>query len=215
MSPANELRPQLAGLQIADPPERWRALGFVVHEGNRIALGSVGVTLGGEGKGITGWTITGLDPAITSLDGLRTTPGAPSQLEPPRPASVHPNGATGLDHVVIATPDFDRTAYVLQEADLPLRRILQAPGGFRQGFRRLGPAILELVEVPQAPAGPARFWGLVVIVGDLDALAQRLQPHLTDPKPAVQADRRIATLRDTANLSLKVAFMDLPPRTDA
>ena len=33
---------------------------------------------------------------------------------------------------------------------MPLRRIRDA-GGFRQGFRRLGPAILELVEALGAP----------------------------------------------------------------
>ncbi len=59
--------------------------------------------------------------------------------------SDHPNGATGIDHVVALTPDFDTTAAELERAGLPLRRIRDG-GGFRQGFRRLGGPILELVE---------------------------------------------------------------------
>ena len=90
---------------------------------------------------------------------------------------------------------------------MELRRVRDA-GGFRQGFRRLGPAILELVEVPKAPPGPATFWGLVVIVSDLIALAERLGERLGPIRPAVQPGRRIATLRPSAGLTEAVAFMD-------
>ncbi len=126
-------------------------------------------------------------------------------------AVSHANGTTGLDHVVITSPDFDRTAAALAEANLTLSRIRDA-GGFRQGFRRLGPAILELVENKSAPAeDPARFWGLVIIVADLDGLAARLGEQLSAPKPAVQPGRRIATLRRAAGLSPAVAFMTPEP----
>jgi hypothetical protein len=87
-----------------------------------------------------------------------------------------------------------------------LRRIRDA-GGFRQGFRRLGPAILELVETVDAPAGPARFWGLTLIASDLDALAERLGDRLRPIKDAVQPGRRIATLDRSAGLRTNVAFM--------
>ena len=113
----------------------------------------------------------------------------------------------GIDHVVVTTPDFDRTAAALSEAGMALRRVRDA-GTFRQGFRRLGPAILELVEVPAAPSGPARFWGLVVIVEDLAALAARLGPRLGEVRPAVQPGRHIATLAQSAGLGPNVAFMD-------
>jgi hypothetical protein len=92
---------------------------------------------------------------------------------------------------------------------MELRRIRHAPGGFRQGFRRLGPAILELVETPEAPDGPARFWGLVVNVTDLGALAERLGDRLGPVKPAVQPGRHIATLRESAGLGQAVAFMSV------
>ena len=190
---------RLAELEIADPPERWAALGFDVGEG-RVNLGGITVRLGAEGEGITAWAIDGLD--ADEIDGLATVPA------PPAPGSVaHPNGAIGIDHVVILTPDFDRTAAALERTGLALRRVRDA-GGFRQGFRRIGAAILELVEAAGAPPGPSRFWGLVVIVPDLDALQQRLGDRLGTIRPAVQPGRRIVTLRDSAGLSTRLAFMD-------
>jgi hypothetical protein len=199
-------RPELTDLQIADPAERWEALGFAVEEGET-DVGGVRLSLNAPGDGITGWSIQGIPPT-DGIDGLPTAtatqPSAPKD-------TTHPNGATGLDHVVITTPDFDRTARALDEHGLALRRIRDA-GNFRQGFRRLGPAILELVEnTSAAPSDPARFWGLVIIVDDLEALASRIAPHLSAPKTAVQPGRRIATLRPTAGLSPAVAFMTPEP----
>jgi hypothetical protein len=120
----------------------------------------------------------------------------------------HPNGAIALDHVVILTPDFDRTAAALADRRMPLRREAERNGA-RQGFRRLGPAIMEIV---QAPDGDTRFWGLVAIVSDLDALCERLGDDLGEPRPAVQPGRRIATLRRSAGLGPAIAFMDPEPR---
>jgi hypothetical protein len=193
---------ELSSLTLADPPAAWRSLGFDVGE-DGMALGGVCVNLGAPGAGIVGWRVNGVDAEI---DGLPV--GLPAG---PATARAHPNGALGIDHVVVVTPDFDRTAAALADAGLPLRRIRNAPGGVRQGFRRLGPAILELVEAPQAPSGPARFWGLVVIVSDLEPLAARLGDRLGSIKDAVQPGRRIATLRSSAGLQQAVAFMDPEP----
>jgi hypothetical protein len=205
-------RPSLAALRIADPAERWRALGFAV-EGDRMALGGVEIRFIGEGRGITGWAVRNIAP-VETVDGLDTMP-TPGPAKCSSVGEPHPNGAVGIDHVVVVTPEFDRTAAALEAAGMPLRRIRVVggdprddPGAFRQGFRRLGPAILELVEAKGAPAGPAAFWGLVVIVEDLEALAARLGSQVSPPKPAVQPGRRIASLRASAGLSPRVAFMD-------
>lgn len=117
-----------------------------------------------------------------------------------------------MDHLVVLTPDFDRTAQELTRAGMPLRRIREAGPNVRQGFRRLGPAILELVEAPQPEPGPAGFWGLVVVVSDLDALVARLGDRVGAVKPAVQPGRQIVTLRSSAGLSEAVAFMSPEPR---
>ena len=199
-------RPALAELRLADPPARWEALGFRVEADAAIVLGGVRLTLGAPGEGIVAWTLTGISARVGDIDGLATGVAAPAGPEP----SAHPNGALALDHVVVLTPDFERTAGALEQAGLPLRRIRDA-GGFRQGFRRLGPAILELVEAVGAPAGPARFWGLVAIVEDLDGLAARLGDRVGAVKPAVQPGRRIATVRTSAGLGPALAFMSPEP----
>jgi hypothetical protein len=214
--------PQLAALQIADPPSAWEALGFTLSEDGMVVLGGVELWLDASGRGITGWTLRGLG-RHGDIDGLPT--GLTSDPSPPEVA--HPNGAIGLDQVVITTPDFDRTAAALEEFGMPLRRVVELDdaraahqgeagrraggrraGAFRQGFRRLGPAILELVEVVGGPPGPARFWGLVVIVPDVFALRARLGPVVGEVRDAVQPGRHIAALENAANLSPRVAFMD-------
>ncbi|MFL5824561.1 MAG: VOC family protein [Solirubrobacteraceae bacterium] len=200
---AGERSPALRFLRIADPPAAWGGLGFTVQD-NAIALGEVRLELVGSGRGIQAWGMTGID-APTSIDGLATEL---ADTNPAPPALEHQNGALGIDHVVVSTPDFDRTADALAEAGLGLRRVHRAPGSRPMGFRRLGPVILELVESPAGDgAAPAGFWGLVVTVRDLDALAQRLGQHLGPVHPAVQPGRRIASLRGSAGVSPAVAFM--------
>ena len=205
MSPA--AAPQLAALQIADPPAAWEALGFTVRDGV-VTVGGVELWLDATGHGITGWTLR--HPSLRGdVDGLATG----VTTDPPPDPDQHPNGAVGIDHVVITTPDFDRTAAELANASMELRRIRDA-GGFRQGFRRLGPSILELVEVPggkPTPGTPARFWGLVVIVEDLAAMCERLGEHVSEIRDAVQPGRHIAALRQSAGVSPRLAFMDPEP----
>jgi hypothetical protein len=199
---ASEPRVELAGLRIADPADRWQALGFAVDR-ETVRLDGIEIELEVDGEGIVSWA---LRHARTTgdVDGLVTDATNGDQ---PAGGQPHPNGAVGIDHVVVTTPDFDRTADALTAAGMSLRRIREA-GSFRQGFRRLGPAILELVEAVDAPPGPARFWGLVVVAEDLASLSERLGPRLGAVRPAVQPGRQIATLAASAGLGTKVAFMD-------
>jgi hypothetical protein len=181
--------PQLSGLTIADAPERWHALGFAVGDGGVIAVGGVALTVhrDGEARGITGWTLSDLPPAAAA----------------PAPAE-HSNGVIAVDHVVIVTPDFDAGSEALAARGLALRRVTELRGR-RHGFRRAGPAIIELVQAPQEPT--ERFWGLTLVARDLDALHRRLAPHLSPPHDAIQPGRRIATLEQSAGLSTRLAFI--------
>ena len=190
------LKPALAALDIADSPQSWRVLGFAVVDEQRIHLGGVELRLGSGGHGITAW-------AVSNADDLELVPT--TSLPEVIRSDHHPNGASGIDHVVITTPDFDAAAGALEHAGLPFARVRQATPEMRQGFRRLGPAIMEVVEAPTTPA-PA-FWGLTVIVADLELLREHAGAHLGDVRPAVQPGRHIATLSRDAGLSTRVAFM--------
>ena len=197
--------PELAELAIADPPQAWEALGFNVHEGN-LDLGGIRMRLGASGTGITSWSLRSVN-AMGSIDGLPTP--VPRVLRPP-PFETHPNGATGLDHVVVLTPDFERTALALKRAGMPLRRTRDARE-VRQGFRRVGPAVLELVHSPKLDGHETLFWGLAIVVVSLEDLAERLGEHLGEIHAAVQPGRRIATLKASAGVSPAVAFMSPEP----
>jgi hypothetical protein len=201
-------------LLIADPPAAWRAAGFRV-EGDLCVVGSVRLRLVGPSpaRGIVGWSVRGV--TTVDLDGL---PTAASDGAPPPPASnaSHPNGVTAVDHVVVLTPDIDRTTATLQDAGFDLRREREGttPGGStRQSFFRMGEVILEVVEAPAGtriaddPKGPARLWGISFLVADLEHTASTLADLLGEPRAAVQPGRRIATLRKEAGLGPAIAFM--------
>jgi hypothetical protein len=194
------VRPELAALSIGDPAERWRALGFTVDDGDRMVVGGVELWLGADGPGITGWTLRNVE-GDGDIDDLATT----IATEPAGASTAHSNGVVGVDHVVIMTPDFDRTVAALDARGLALRRTRQA-GDRRQGFRRLGPAIMEIVEAPEAPR--PGFWGITFTVADLGAVGDALATHVGEARPAVQPGRHIATLSRSAGLSMPVALMD-------
>ena len=198
--------PTLAELVVGDEPAAWRRLGFAV-DGDRLAVGATRVRLAGPGagRGIVGWALRNL--ATTALDGLPTTR---SREGPPAPAA-HLNGALAVDHVVVSTPDFPRTVAALQAAGIALRREreVDALRPMRMGFFRIGEALLELVEHPEAPdrAAPASFGGLVIGVGDLDGAGGLLGDALGDVHDAVQPGRRIATVKRATGVSPAVALM--------
>ena len=87
MIESETVRPELAELEVADPPERWEALGFAVT-GGQLSLGAVEIQLGVPGRGITAWRIRGIYPATTSIDGLASAPAGSA------PAGSAPAGRT-------------------------------------------------------------------------------------------------------------------------
>ncbi len=225
-------------LTLADDPARWAAIGFDVDD-RACQIGSVRLRFvepveasdapvagavapaapasGARVPGIAGWSLREAHSA--ELDGLPTTL---SERPPPAPAPAHPNGVRAIDHLVAASPDLDRSVAALQAAGLDLRRVREQPtpaGAPRQAFFRLGGEILELIQEPDdviARAGgvdhPVRFWGLALLVDDLDAAAARLAPHVGEPRAAVQPGRRIATVRRSAGLAVPLALMSADER---
>jgi hypothetical protein len=209
--------PTIDELTVADAPDAWSALGFVV-DGDAFVAGDVRIRLVGPeaGEGLIGWSLR--DVESTDLDGLKTTRSdRPAPTERPE----HPNGITTIDHVVAITPALGRTVAALGAAGLDLRRIREEPtpaGAPRQAFFRLGATILEVVQEPpeaiERGGGadrPALFWGLALIAADLDATVATLGDQVSEIRAAIQPGRRIATLRRSAGLAVPIALMTPPP----
>jgi hypothetical protein len=200
-------------LTVVDSPPAWRSVGFTV-DGEICVVGETRIRLAPDesGLGITAWSLRGVpDPA--ELDGLTTTR---SDRPPPDVVPAHPNGVTALDHLVVITPDLDRTVAALEVAGLDLRRIREEPtpaGAPRQAFFRLGAVILEVIQEPpeaiERSGGerPAFFWGLAFSAPELDATLASLGDRVGSIRDAVQPGRRIATLRRSAGLTLPIALM--------
>ncbi len=200
-------------LVVADPPEAWEAAGFTVGPDAVCRIGSVAIRLTGSGDrtGIVAWTLSGAAAGTGGrnaaehgdLDGIPTSwvadGPAPKGAERPVASPPHPNGVVGIDHVVLLSPDPERTKAVLAERGLDLRRERDGELGgkpIRQAFYRLGEVILEVVGSPdQAAEGPSSLWGLTHVVADIDATADLLGEHAGRVKDAVQPGRRITTLR--------------------
>jgi hypothetical protein len=201
-------------LQVHDEPAAWNAAGFVVSEDGTVRIGAVGVELvGREGRpkgGLRAWGFSGLPAGTEAVDGIPTVDAPP----PEGPAVQHPNGARLIDHVVIVTPQRDRTVGAFERVGLDVRRVRETDQygpPFTQTFFRAGEAILELIGAAEPAEGddrPAHLYGIALTVRDLDATAALLGDGLGTVKDAVQPGRRIATLRTgTYGISCAVALM--------
>lgn len=238
---------QLVEIRVADAPDAWAAAGFAVHD-DTLTIGATTIRLTGPGPegalGIRSWAVAGLRLDGDDLDGLPTLvvdrpangplpptdidadergrgPSAPSTDTGTTPATVHPNGCVGLDHVVVQTPALDRTIAAAERAGLPCRRIRDTTSygaPMRQAFFRLGPTVLEVVSGDSGAGravsdAPSTWFGLAVDVVDLDVTRALLGEHLGSIRTAVQSGRRIATFRHR-NLGMSVALAAMDHHAD-
>jgi hypothetical protein len=221
----------LVEIEVGDDAIDWESLGFTVV-GGVATVGTVRLRFAGaddeRGRGIVGWTLRGGGVPTGDVDGLPTAydvagveaadagaaatgadaTAAGRATAGDTDAARHPNGVTHIDHVVVMTPDLDRTTAALATVGLESRRTREAGSGRAQRFFRLGEVILEVVG-PAEPAGdaPATFWGLAFTVADIDASARHLAGRIGEPKRAVQQGRRIATVRTGDEVSVPIALM--------
>ncbi|GAB4002787.1 VOC family protein [Nocardioides ultimimeridianus] len=199
---------RVVDLRIADAPQAWRDAGFAV-DGDVCRVGSVLLRFVGReaGRGVVGWGLSGVE--VGEVDGVPTV-GLDTPLAGARSSST--NGVTGIDHLVLMTPDLDRTVTALAGIGLEPRRRRDAELGgsaVQQVFYRLGEVILEVVGDPASHGeGAASIWGITFTVADIDATAALLGEGVGRVKDAVQPGRRITTLRGRAfDISTAVAFL--------
>ncbi len=223
--PTDSAQYQLLGVDVADDPEAWSAAGFVVADA-RVRIGSTAIVLNGahgrdaRARGITGVHIAGLAESA-DLDGLalvdpHRVDGANDGDDEvaghlPEPAD-HPNGINAIDHLVVMTPDCDRTTAAFEAAGLEARRSRRFPTGdrtTRQTFFWLGDVILELVGDDEAHGeGEPQLWGLALTAPDLDATVDHLGDRTSPAKDAVQRGRQISTIDGRAlGISVPIAVM--------
>lgn len=205
-------------LRVADPPDAWRQAGFTVDADDVCRVGGVRIRLlgRGHGTGVVGWALGGLGPEVSGdLDGI---PTERSDQGAPNPAT-HANGVTGIDHVVLMSPDLTRTVAALAAVGVVPRREREAELGgreIRQIFFRLGEVILEVVGAPGAAGhGPSTLWGITYVVSGIDATVAFLGERTAPVKAAVQPGRRITTLRNLDfGMSVRTAMISAPyPQT--
>lgn len=199
----------LRALVTGDAADAWAAAGFSV-EGGGFEVGGVRIVCRGDDGGHDRWTLVADGGTVPDVDGIATV-----SVDAPASAAIdHPNGITGFDHVVVRSPDLDRTTTALDRLGIECRRIRDVPGGdgAQQRFFLLGTAVLELVG-PAEPTGdgPSTIWGYALVADDLDATARHLGDRLGPAKDAVQRGRRIATLR-TRELGISIPVAVMSPR---
>jgi len=223
--------PEVVEFEAADPADAWTRAGFSVSSGGDAAavcwVGGVGIRLVGRdrgaapaatsdtGTGIVGWSLRGLPPvgSVHDLDGIPTTNASLGAA----PAPTHPNGVVAIDHVVLLSPDLERTVGALAAVGADPRRERDTHLGgrpMRQIFFRLGEVIVEVVGSPEsANEGPSTLWGLTYTVADIDATASFFGDRAAPVKDAVQPGRRITTLRHREfGMSVPTALISAPAR---
>jgi len=201
---------RISELVVGGGAQNWALIGITFGVDHCALLGDVVLRLNtAQVPGLHSWVLHGADVSVSSIDGVVTNHEIG---ETHCTASAHSDfdlGVTGVDHVVINTPDLMRTSDALTAATgAPLKRVREAGNSVQQGFHRLASVVVEIVSAPTMPQGDASLWGFVLNVKDIYAVANHVGPDvLTIPKPAVQAGKLIATFRSSVGLGVPVALM--------
>lgn len=130
-----------------------------------------------------------------------------------------PGGVSALDHLVVNTPNPDRTA-ALYGARLGLRFALDRTVeefATRFLFFRVGDLTLEIVHPLKGaddPSAPDKMWGITWAVDDLEAAHTRLLAaglNVSDMKTGRKPGSRVFTVRD-GTLDVPTLFIAHAPR---
>jgi hypothetical protein len=192
---------------IEAPVEPWQRIGLTVVD-DVTQVGSIRLRFVPGDRGVVGWGLAGLPAEAADIDGLSTY-AAPSSTDGPPPNAM---GASSFDHIIVTTSSLDRTCGAIHAATGEELKRIREGENFRQGFHRLGEAVVEVVETARVTAEHASFGGFVLNVDDLPGLSERLGLDvISEPRIAVQTGRHIASFRGSLGLGVPFAVMTPPP----
>ena len=182
---------QLTALHLAESNDDLLALGF----GPEPVLGQTRLIGGALSLGAS---LAGID----ELDGLALTSSTvETATASPHANGPRANGVVSIDHVVVMTPNPDRTQAAFEAHGIEARRVRRietSKGPRRQTFFWLGEVICEVGGPDDGDGdGPAAWWGLALTVADIDATASFYGDDASAVKDAVQPGRRVCTLRSS------------------
>ena len=213
---------RLQSIVVGEGSSPWEAAGFTVAD-DLITIGSLVVECRGDAETRSRWSFGGAGRLLT-VDGISVVRSAhASRMGSDPDRDAHPNRVIDLDHVVMRSPDLDRTTAMLENLGIECRRIRDVPLGdspIQQRFFRIPTGrddadtstILELVgPLEPTQGGPATIWGLACVVDDIDAAVAHLGDACSDARDAVQPGRRIATVR-TRDLGIGMTLAFMTPR---
>ena len=201
---------RICELVIGGSRANWALVGINFSHDGVFSIGEIALRIDESlPPGMHSWVLSNIDSTIVSIDGISTSGFTSKSRHEQNEVNGFVLTPLGIDHVVVNTPDLERTSHALQQATgAELKRIRDAGNSVRQGFHRLGDVIIEIVSAPSMPAGNASLWGFVLNVKDVNEVAAYLGPDvLSPPKPAVQKNRLIATFRGAVGLGVPVALM--------
>ena len=187
--------------------------------------------------GLCAWGFSGWFAPTPTLAGIAAfTVNDAGRSPDSETARQHPNGIDGFDHIVVVTETADATIDAFERAGMVLRRRRPVePMGIEQCFLRAGDAIIELI-CPYSPTSDsqpadtdpgdhartmdppdglntaseahAAIWGIAVVSSRLEQTVEYLGARISEPRPAVQPGRRIATIRTSQlGISTEIAVM--------
>lgn len=205
---------QISEINLGEDPGKWEKIGFSVRSessGKSVLLGNTKLNFINSplSTGIISISVVGIEGNVDSL-----AFESPQTSLPILQTSTHPNQVNRIDHLVVTTPDPDKTTAALNKAGIALRGVRKfgnTPNQTRQSFFWLGDVILELVGPDQATkGGKPEFWGLALVSSDIDETSKYLGQLCTPLKDAVQAGRKITTIK-TLDQSIGTSIAIMSP----
>ena len=214
---------QLLQLTVSGESDAWRSVGFELSkstDGRELCrVGEVQILFEENllQNGIWRATTQDVHGEIDSLEFGEAAVSLSSDKDNLVP-STHPNGVSRIDHLVVTTPDCDRTTAALEANGILVRRVRTfgvAGSEIRQTFFWLGDVILELVGPETIESeGPALFWGLAFISENIHKTVDYLGDACTPLKPAIQPGRKITTIK-TRDVGIHSSLAVMSPHIDS